>query len=191
MVKAIWNFFCSKKFCMKDTGCSKTFIKVILQSNWNILYNILYYIYKRIACIEQGHTYIPRDVNFVWMSSLKSPFNVRMGKVWSQNRWGEGLNKNIRPPDIRRIILKGKADIRLIFGFSGYSILGPAAKQIGHDFDTRCSINIVFFHSVESLPPLLRHPVLNCYWLNKKLSANRSDSTLALRWEPWKSLTAM
>ena len=30
-----------------------------------------------------------------------------------------------------------------------------------------------------------------CYWLYKKLPANRSDCTLALRWELWRSLTAM
>ena len=30
-----------------------------------------------------------------------------------------------------------------------------------------------------------------CYWLYKKLPANRSDCTLALRWELWRSITAM
>ena len=34
-------------------------------------------------------------------------------------------------------------------------------------------------------------PALGCYWLYKKLPANRSDCTLALRWELWRSLTAM
>ena len=34
-------------------------------------------------------------------------------------------------------------------------------------------------------------PELGCYWLYKKLLANRSDCTLALRWELWRSLTAM
>ena len=34
-------------------------------------------------------------------------------------------------------------------------------------------------------------PALGCYWLYKKLPANRSDCTLALHWELWRSLTAM
>ena len=34
-------------------------------------------------------------------------------------------------------------------------------------------------------------PALGCYWLYKKLPANRSDCTLALRWEVWKSFTAI
>ena len=37
-----------------------------------------------------------------------------------------------------------------------------------------CSLNIVFFSP---------SPVLGCYRLYKKLKANRSDCTLALRWE--------
>ena len=34
-------------------------------------------------------------------------------------------------------------------------------------------------------------PALGCYWLYKKLPANNSDCTLALRWELWRSLTAI
>ena len=34
-------------------------------------------------------------------------------------------------------------------------------------------------------------PALGCYWLYKKLPANKSDCTLVLRWELWRSLSAM
>ena len=34
-------------------------------------------------------------------------------------------------------------------------------------------------------------PALNCYFLYKKLPANRCDCTFALCWELWRSLTAM
>ena len=51
----------------------------------------------------------------------------------------------------------------------------------------RVFIKYCFFPKFASSPS----PALGCYWLYKKLPANRSDYSLALRWELWRSLTAM
>ena len=53
-----------------------------------------------------------------------------------------------------------------------------------------CSLNIVFSKNSRKFAtsPL---PANGCYWLYKQLPANRSDCTLALLWELWRSLTAM
>ena len=53
---------------------------------------------------------------------------------------------------------------------------------------TGCSLNIVFFSKNSRKFVTSPSPALVCYWLYKKLPANRSDCTLALR---WRSLTAM
>ena len=53
---------------------------------------------------------------------------------------------------------------------------------------TMCSLNIVVFFQEFSK---VCHLSLGCYWLYKKLPANRSNCTLALRWELLRSLTAM
>ena len=58
-------------------------------------------------------------------------------------------------------------------------------------YSTGYSLNIVFFSRIlKSLPPLPRQhsAAIGC---TKKLPGNRSDCTLALRWELWRSLTAM
>ena len=53
------------------------------------------------------------------------------------------------------------------------------------------SLNIVFFSKNSRKFATSPSPALGCYWLYKKLPSNRSDCTLALRWELWRSLTAM
>ena len=58
-------------------------------------------------------------------------------------------------------------------------------------YSTGCSLNIVYFSKNSRKFATSPSPVLGCYWLYKKLPANRSDCTLALRWELWRSLTAM
>ena len=57
--------------------------------------------------------------------------------------------------------------------------------------NTGCSLNIVFFSKNSRKFATSSSPAIDCYWLYKKLPANRSDCTLALRWELWRSLTAM
>jgi len=56
---------------------------------------------------------------------------------------------------------------------------------------TGCSLNIVFFPKNSRKFATSPSPALGCYWLYKKLPANWSDCTLALRWELWRSFTAM
>ena len=46
---------------------------------------------------------------------------------------------------------------------------------------TGCSSNIVFFPKNSRKFATSPSPALGCYWLYKKLPANRSDCTLALR----------
>ena len=48
---------------------------------------------------------------------------------------------------------------------------------------TGCSLNIVFFSKSSQKIATFPSPALGCHWLYKKLPANRSDCTLALRWE--------
>ena len=57
---------------------------------------------------------------------------------------------------------------------------------------TGCSLNIVFF-SKDSRKFATTSPslALVCYWLYKKLPANKSDCTLVLRLELWRGPTAM
>ena len=55
---------------------------------------------------------------------------------------------------------------------------------------TGCSLNIVFFSRILKFATS-PSPVLGCYWLYKKLPANRIDCKLAWRWELWRSLRAM
>ena len=63
------------------------------------------------------------------------------------------------------------------------------AKRQIDSYSTECSLNIVFF-SKNSPKFASPSPALGCYWLFKKLPANRSDCTLALHWKLWRSLTA-
>ena len=46
---------------------------------------------------------------------------------------------------------------------------------------TGCSLNIVFFSQEFSKVCHLPSPALGCYWLYKKIPANRSEYTLAVR----------
>ena len=61
-------------------------------------------------------------------------------------------------------------------------IYEPAKKFTG------CSSIIVYFSKNSRKFATSPSPALGCYWLYKKLTANR---TLALFWELWRSLTAM
>ena len=56
---------------------------------------------------------------------------------------------------------------------------------------TGCSLNIVFFSKNSWKFATSPSATLGYYLLYKKLPANRSECTLALRWELWRSLTAM
>ena len=52
---------------------------------------------------------------------------------------------------------------------------------------TGCSINIFFFPRILQKFATSPSLALGCYWLYKKLPANRSDCTLAFRWKLWRS----
>ena len=124
--------------------------------------------------------------------------NDLTGKQWVGCRswlsiittWGKQLHVSSQVTAVDRNPWEmHKSIVCSVFWVCATTFLG--CGTIFSSYFTECSLNIVFISKNCRKFATTPSPALGCYWLYKILPANRSDWSLALRWELWRSLTAM
>ena len=137
------------------------------------LAGILYIIKEAISqSIFQG--YASQQIE-----KLRVEFSLLRGFTWEAN-W-----EKVALGDPYLVENRRQRFNKVPFPFFNFLLHGPEFYIILHHFpsSTGCSLNIEFFSKNSRKFATSPSPALGCYWLYKKLPANRSDCTLALRRE--------
>ena len=155
-----------------------------------ILYRYGTYGAYRWITIYWEHKTIVCPHGCIWQVTKSFLYCRMKRKGWRKSVEADKCRPDL-PPPLPPHHPRASSSAAAVYSNSGQDVLFKSTYESNPRSRYRVFIKYCFFPKNFRMLATSPSPELGCYWLYKKLTANRSDCTIALCWELWRSLTAM